>query len=126
MTAELLHWLTLDPTLKVVAVADGARDNWTFLAALCLDLVLLDFWHAAEHLKAAADSAFGTETATGTAWFEKWRHTLRHDANGDAQIRRELGYFCNNRHRIDDANAAAAGFTIGSGSVEAANKVLGL
>ncbi|MCY4151486.1 MAG: hypothetical protein OXE94_04540 [Aestuariivita sp.] len=54
LSAELFHWLTVDPDLKVVAVADGAPDNWTFLEALCPDLALLDFWPAAEHLKAAA------------------------------------------------------------------------
>ena len=141
LSAELFHWLTVDPNLKVVAVADGAPDNWTFLEALCPDLVLLDYWHAAQHLKAAADAAFGQATAAGTAWFAKWRHTLRHDANGVAkvidalryllskgtagtQLRRELGYFRHNRHRMDYAAAAAAGYAIGSGAVEAANKVL--
>ncbi len=130
LSAELCHGLTLDPNLKVVAVADGAPDNWTFLEALCPDLVLLDYWHAAQHLKAAA---------AGTAWFAKWRHQLRHDANGAAkviaalryrlsngtagtQLCRELGSFRHNRHRMDDA--AAAGYAIGSGAVAAANKVL--
>ncbi len=140
LSAELCHGLTLDPNLKVVAVADGAPDNWTVLEALCPDRVLLDYWHAAPHLKAAADAAFGQATAAGTAWFAKWRHPLRHDANGAAkviaalryllsngtagtQLRRELGYFRHNRHRMDDA-AAAAGYAIGSGAVAAANKVL--
>ncbi len=130
LSAELCHGLTVDPNLKVVAVADGAPDNWTFLEALCPDRVLLNYWHAAPHLKAAA----------GTAWFAKWRHPLRHDANGVAkviaalryllsngtagtQLRRELGSFRHNRHRMDDA-AAAAGYAIGSGAVAAANKVL--
>ncbi len=140
LSAELCHRLTLDPNLKVVAVADGAPDNWTFLEALCPDLVLLDYWHAAQHRKAAADAAFGQATAAGTAWFEKWRHPLRHDANGVAkviaalryllskgtagtQLRHELGSFRHNRHRMDDA-AAAAGYAIGSGAVAAANIVL--
>ena len=139
LSAELCHGLTVDPNLKVVAVADGAPDNWTFLEALCPDRVLLDYWHAAQHLKAAADAAFGQATAAGTAWFAKWRHPLRHDANGAAKViaalryllskgtagtqrRRELGSFRHNRHRMDDA--AAAGYAIGSGAVAAANIVL--
>ncbi len=157
LSTELCHGLTVDPNLKVVAVADGAPDNWTFLEALCPDRVLLDYWHAAPHRKAAADAAFGQATAdaafgqatadaafgqataAGTAWFAKWRHPLRHDANGAAkvivalryllsngtagtQLRRELGSFRHNRHRMDDA--AAAGYAIGSGAVAAANKVL--
>jgi len=142
LTAELFHWLTVDPDRKGVAVADGARDNRTVLEALCPDRALLDFWPAAEHLKAAADAAFGPDTAAATAGFEQWRHTLRHDANGagkgidalryrlrqgkgSAPLRRERGYFRKNRHRMAYADAANAGFAIGSGSVEAANKVLG-
>ncbi|MCY4347567.1 MAG: hypothetical protein OXC17_12340 [Aestuariivita sp.] len=45
---------------------------------------------------------------------------------GSAQLRRELGYFRKSRHHMDAADAANAGFAIGSGSVEAANKVLGI
>ncbi|MCY4152350.1 MAG: hypothetical protein OXE94_08980 [Aestuariivita sp.] len=57
LTAELFHWLKVGPNLKVVAVADGAPDNWTFLGSLCPDLSLLDYWYAAQHPKAAADAA---------------------------------------------------------------------
>ena len=81
------------------------------------------------------------DTAAGTAWFEKWRHVLRHDPKGagkviDAmrhllrkrkgadEIRKELAYFRNNRRRMHYAAAADAGYAIGSGSVESANKVL--
>ncbi len=86
-------------------------------------------------MSAAADAAFGPDTPAGTAWFEKWRHVLRHDPKGaskviDAmrhllrkgkgvdQIRKELAYFRNNRSRMTHAEAAGAGYAIGSGAVE--------
>ncbi len=141
LMAEAFHWLDLNPDLKLAAVADGAKDNWPFLDSLCPDVTLLDFWHAAQHLSAAVDAAFGTDTASGTGWFEKWRHVLRHDPRGagkviDAMrhllrkgtgaedIRKELAYFRSNRRRMNYADAAAAGFAIGSGAVESANRVL--
>ena len=103
--------------------------------------MILDFLHAVQHLKVAADAAFGPGTMAGTAWFERWRHTLRHDPKGAGKlidalrylkrkgkgagdIERELAYFGGNRHRMDYAGAAADGFAIGSGAVEAANKTL--
>ncbi len=141
LTAEVRHWQSVNPDLKLVAVADGAKDNWTFLEALDPEVMLLDFWHVTQHLQAAADAAFGPNTAAGTVWFEKWRHWLRHDpkgaskaidalrylmrkGKGAAVIRRELNFFRNHRHRMHYADAAVAGFPIGSGAVEAANKVL--
>ena len=98
-------------------------------------------WHAAQHLKAAADAAFGPDSAEGEAWFEKWRHVLRHDpkgankvidalrylkrkGKGSADIARELGYFRTNRKRMNYREVADAGYPIGSGAVEAANRFL--
>ena len=79
LTAEVTHLLARKPGLKLSAVADGARDNWTFLESLEPEVMVLDFFHAVQHLKVAADAAFGPDTANGTAWFGKQRHTLRHD-----------------------------------------------
>jgi len=141
LSAEAFHWLALKPDLKLAVVADGAKDNWTFLESLSPDVTLVDFWHSTQHIKVAADAAFGADTAAGTAWFEKWRHVLRHDPKGvgkviDAlrhllrkgkgadDVRRELAFFRSNRHRMHYAAAADAGYAIGSGSVESANKVL--
>ncbi len=124
-----------------MAVADGAKDSWAFLESLCPDVALLDFRHMARHLKAAADAAFGPDTAAGTAWLEKRRHILRHDpkgagkavdamrhllrkGNGAEGVRRELACFRNNRRRMDCAQAAKAGYAIGSGAVEATDKAL--
>ena len=56
---ELNHLRSQNPDLKLVVIADGAKDNWTFSKSLNPDVEVLDFWHAAEHLKVAADAAFG-------------------------------------------------------------------
>ena len=124
-----------------MVIADGAKDNWTFPDRFSPDVVLLDFWHAMQHLKVAADAAFGPDSADGEVWFEKWRHVQRHDPKGAGKvidalrhllrkgkgrtdIVREPGYFRNNRKRMNYREVADAGFPTGSGAVEAANKVL--
>ena len=143
LTAEVTHLLARKPDLKLSAVADGARDNRPFLEALEPEVMVLDFFHAVQHLKVAADAAFGPDTMAGTAWFERWRHTLRHDPKGAGKlvdalrylkrkgkgkgagdIERELACFSSNRHRMDYAGAAADGFAIGSGAGGAANRTL--
>jgi hypothetical protein len=50
--------------LRVVKVADGAKDNWTFLSEeLPAGEEIIDFYHAAEHLKAAFAVAYGENTS---------------------------------------------------------------
>ena len=66
------HLLVQNPDLKQVVTEDGAKDN----------VEVLDFWHAAEYLKTAADAAFGSDEKASTNWFEAKRHILRHDPKG--------------------------------------------
>ena len=141
LSAEASHWLKIKPDLKIVAVADGARDNWEFLKKLTPNVEILDYWHAAQHLQSAADAAFGADSKKGSDWFEKYRHILLHDPAGVSKaieairyliskgkgvkdLKRELNYFRKNQRRMNYAEVASAGFPIGSGTVEAANKVL--
>ena len=51
------------------------------------------------------------------------RYLLR-KGRGKAEIRKTLGYFRNNRSRMNYYHLAKDGYPIGSGEVEAANKVL--
>ena len=44
-----------------MVTADGEWRNWTFSESLNPDVEVLDFWHAIEHLKVAADAAFGSD-----------------------------------------------------------------
>ena len=141
LSNEVFHWLAREPDLKLVVSADGAKDNWRFSESLKPDVEVLDFWHATGYLKLAADAAFGSDEEASTKWYEDKRHVLRHDPKGvgkviDAlrhllrkgegrtEIERALGYVRNNRRRMNYYHIAKAGYPIGSGEVEAANKVL--
>lgn len=140
---ELLAVLEVRPDLRVVAVADGARDNWTWLerAMPAGTVFVLDFFHAAEHLKRALDSAHGENTPKARAEFARLRTLLRDAPDGVGKvinalayqrrkhprrkaIERELRYFRRNRPKMAYAKVTEQNMPIGSGVVEAANKTL--
>lgn len=140
---ELLAVLAQRPDLLVVGVADGAKDNWEFLKRILPlgSMMVLDFFHAAEHLKRALDQAHGKASAKAMAEFERLRHILRHEEFGVKRIigvlayqvrkhprrkklARELNYFRRHSKKMDYAHLAARGIPLGSGVVEAANKTL--
>ena len=75
-----------NPDLKLVVTADGAKDNWMFSKSLKPVFEVLDFWHAAEYVKGAADAAYGSDEKTRTKWFEAKRHDLRHDPDGVGKV----------------------------------------
>ena len=125
------------PEIGIVAIADGAADNWTFLETLSPETEVIDFWHACEHLQTASDHA------VAPGWFEKYREILRHDPRGVAKViralrhlrdaaaapdraetERELAFFRKHRHRMRYHALKEEGIAIGSGVVEAANKTL--
>lgn len=142
VSAEVEAVLGQRPDLSVVKVADGARDNWSYLDALAPEgIAVVDFYHAVQHLKAALDAAYGETSAKGQAQFRKLRHVLLEDAEGverviralvylrtkhprKTRIREVLGYFRRNRRRMRYAEVKAQHLPIGSGVVEAACKTL--
>lgn len=130
------------PSAEMVAVADGASENWRILAAVAKELEcpmveVLDFFHAIEHLEEAM-------RAVGASDIERarMRHVLRDAPDGIERVIEELAvtfseatvgrsavgkalaYFENNCHRVDYAERAAANQPIGSGVQEAACKSL--
>jgi hypothetical protein len=143
LAAEVAAIIGARPELKLVKVADGAADNWEFLASSKLPEgeEVVDFFHATEHLHAAIAAAYGDSTRETQYRFESLRETLRDDEQGvekviraikhlankhsrsDA-IRQALGYFRKHRKRMRYAELKARGFMIGSGIVEAACKTL--
>ena len=137
LASEVAHIRRARPEIGIVAIADGAADNWTFLETLSPETEVIDFWHACEHLQTASDHA------VAPGWFEKCREILRHDPRGVAKViralrhlrdaaaapdraetERELAFFRKHRHRMRYHALKEEGIAIGSGVVEAANKTL--
>lgn len=134
--------LRIRPDLTVVKVADGARDNWTFLSgSLPGGVEVLDFYHAVEHLSRALASAYGESSPTYHRMHRRLRRKLRDGEDGVEQVIRslrylakkharsesiptELAYFRKNRARMQYAAIAARDLPIGSGVIEAACKTL--
>ncbi len=129
-------------------LCDGKKAIWTAaekMNALDGAIFVLDFYHAAEHLKKAADAAFGEGTAESKRWFEKRRESLMIDYDGLDKIIRSLirslgklraktkrhetvsktiNYFRNKKARMGYPSLVARGLPIGSGPVESACKSL--
>ena len=142
LTQELHRVLQQRPNLTIVKVADGARDNWEYLSEMLpIGVEVVDFFHAAEHLRKALVEAYGETSKKGLAQFERLRSVLLEDEDGVGkiiralrylrdkhprrkQIQAELTYFRRNCDRMRYAHVAALNLPIGSGVVEAACKTL--
>ena len=140
--AELIRALNERPDLKIVKIADGAPDNWTFLSdELPRGHEIVDFFHAAEHLHAALAAAYGETSTKCQVQYAKLYDVLRYETRGVAKVIRalihlrdvhrrsariatELKYFRRNRKRMRYAGWARRKLPIGSGITEAACKTL--
>ncbi len=131
----------------VCAVQDGAEWEQGLVDVLRADAVrILDFPHAIEHLTAEAQPVFGIGTPEMKAWLSQQAHTLKHAADGARQVLtalaklpaqlavdptaaaeardRTVTYFTKRLTQVQYATFQAAGYPIGSGSTERANKVV--
>ncbi len=128
----------------VVAVTDGAAWCQGFVDLHRPDAVrVLDFPHAVAHLGAAAQAVFGAGTAAASEWLGFQAHALRHGQEDavlaalaaltagpglGAEVRAVVAgvaaYLATRREQIRYHALAAAGFPIGSGCVESANKLV--
>jgi hypothetical protein len=131
------------PEACYVGLADGAKDNWTYLDTVTR-VQVVDFYRVTQSLWPAAEALFAAG-AEQVAWSDGWRHRLRHEPGAasaliaDLQERAEarggrlpeaaekaLTYLKNQAKggRLDYAELAARNIPIGSGVTEAACKVL--
>ena len=142
LTAEVMGALIQQPALRVVKVADGAADNWSYLGELLpFGEEVLDFYHAVTHLGDALGAAYGEGTLQYQARFATLREVLRDAPEGvdtvlgalcrlrrryprRQAIHKALAYFREHRHRMRYGVLRAQNLPIGSGVVEAACKTL--
>jgi hypothetical protein len=142
LTAEVMGALIQRPDLRVVKVADGAADNWTYLGdTVPLGDEVLDFYHATEQLSGALGAAYGEGTRQYQERLATLRDVLRDAPQGVDRViealcrvrsrypRRQaihqaIAYFREHRHRMRYHDLRAQLLPIGSGVVEAACKTL--
>ena len=85
---ELAHLAKAAPHISAIAIADGAKDNWTFLETVS-DHCLVDYWHACQHLAKAKD-AIGDK---GKTWYARHNAILRNDFDGADRVIRSLRHY---------------------------------
>jgi hypothetical protein len=149
LDAELASILAVRPDLEVLALADGAEENWRYFERPVYDKAtkIVDYGHASQPLRAAMVAYYGEQSVAGRAEYERLRIILRDQPGGADDViaalarlarkmrgkkhkrRRkllnaELTYFTNQWERLDYAEYQARGLPIGSGMVEAACKTL--
>jgi len=120
----------------VVAVMDGAEWLQRFLDFHRSDAIrILDFPHAVEYLTRAGHEAFGAGTVATSEWIGTQAHALKHTGPDSVlaalralppgeQRDTALGYLTARLAQIAYPTFRAAGYPIGSGVVESANKVV--
>lgn len=131
------------PNAIYVGVADGAAENWGFLAHYT-DKQVLDFYHATGYLAKAAQAAWPRSKANRQAWLDEHCHTLKHKQAAAGRILKEIEalrdrslskavrenleaaitYFRNHKQQMNYAYYQLLGLPIGSGVTEAACKTL--
>jgi hypothetical protein len=132
-----------DDVQQQIAISDGGTGlEELFRQHFPRAEVILDFWHAREHLVKLAQELHPADEAARQAWVEARSHQLRHE--GGAAVLRSLEsldlashratareahaehvrYFRNHQHKMDYPRYRANGWQIGSGPVESACKTV--
>ena len=130
------------PAERWIALSDGGSglEDWLRANFGRVDAVILDFYHASEHLGDLAKAWEGVGTEQAKARHAAWAHRLKHEG-GEAMLaelkaldagaavgpeawRATVTYFENQVHRMDYPKYGSHGWQIGSGPVESACKTV--
>ena len=134
------------PKAIYLGIADGAKDNWSFLGKHT-DRQLLDFYHVTEYLGKVAYAAYPQKTGKPKRkeWLSKRCKQLKHDTGTvealitememfsrkkrlaktiKEDLNRALTYFKNHRTMMDYPQHIQDNLPIGSGVTEAACKTM--
>ncbi len=144
--AEISRVKKLYPDALYLGIADGAKNNWTFLEKHT-SRQLLDFFHVTEYLATVSYAAYPgkTDKPKREKWLDERCTQLKHEAAAVEDIIAEMEklsrktsltktikdnllaaktYFINHRGMMDYATHISGKLPIGSGVTEAACKTL--
>jgi hypothetical protein len=123
-----------DLAAELVFVCDGAVWIWNLVSQYYPHAVqIVDWYHATEHLEKIAAIAF-SQAEERKAWLAEVKEALWQGqvqevirscqdlAAKQPKVSPEIAYFINNEQRMDYARFRAAGYAIGSGTIESACK----
>jgi hypothetical protein len=129
-------WMYAEDSLTL---GDGALWIWNLVGEhFYASHQLVDWYHATEHLSSAAKTLHGEGTPAAQRWYRQWETKLyqghvdqllqaleqqaEQQTNKAEALRKEVGYFHNNRKRMNYLEMRSEGYPIGSGMVESAAK----
>jgi len=123
-----------DLSPELVFLGDGAVWIWNLVDHYyALAIQIVDWYHAEEHLEKVATDAFA-ELSKRTAWLEQATQSLWEGrvedvilacqtlASSSSEARQAVTYFTNNIERMRYDKFRAAGYMIGSGTIESGCK----
>jgi hypothetical protein len=143
MGKEIQRIKDIFPDAKYVGLADGAKDNWSFLEKHTSDQII-DFYHASGYVGDVGNAVINDKKES-KKWIDENCHNLKNKAGGAEEIHSKIinfldykfadekkkeqveaaeTYFKNNKHRMGYAEHVKNNIPIGSGVTEAACKVI--
>jgi hypothetical protein len=133
----------MDQAQRWIAISDAGAGVEDLLRGNFgrVEAVILDFFHAAEHLGDLGRALYPGDESARKEWLDRWCHRLKHEGgkailnelrslppDGRESVRtvhgEVLGYFENHAHRMDYPTYQAKGWEIGSGPIESACKTV--
>jgi len=127
--------------VRVALLGDGAGWLWNAMTkAFPQGRQILDYYHCAEHVWKVADHLYPEGSLEAHEWAEatlvrlclgKIKETVAdletlnpRDTQAREEVQKLITYLNNNAHRIDYLENLDAGYAIGSGGIESANKFI--
>lgn len=133
----------MDRAERWIAISDGGSglEDWLKTHFGRVEAVILDFYHASEHLGDLAKAWHGAGTEAAVAQHHEWSHRLKHEGgravlfelrawdcgsrpSAQKVLQETVTYFENQAHRMDYPRYVSKGWQIGSGPIESACKTV--
>jgi hypothetical protein len=133
--------LVPEDKVRFCVIGDGAPWIWNRIQEIFPTAKqILDFYHCSEYIHAVAHSQYGEKTKGAQEWVEATFTRLFHNDikkvihglkimipksdTAQEKIDKAIGYLTNHKDRTNYGTAKRAGYHIGSGAIESANKFI--